>query len=226
MNRGHTTAAVCLLLVSFVAGCSASSANKASAGPTAPPVLAAGQHTSAVFQPAITYTLPAGWTNPVDDPAYFELTPALDQSNGIHLFHNWHALSQSADCPYSPEPGVGTGALDLVTWIRSRKGLSVTPPALVTVGGLPATMIDLSVAPSWSQSCSFANGLPAVPLLIDETQQMHWVVAGGETLRLYLVDLPTGGTLIVDLDSFDGVGFPNLLSAGSPIVRSLVIATK
>ncbi len=226
MNRGLASAAVALLLVSAVAGCSSSPSNTASAGPTAPPALTAGQHTSAVFQPAVTYMVPAGWTNPVDDLAYFELMPSQDQVNGIHLFHNWHALSQAADCPYSPEPGVGTSALDLVTWIRSRKGLSVTPPALVTVGGLPATTIDLSVAPNWKQSCSFANGLPAVPLFIDETQQLHWVVAGSETLRLYLLDLPGGGTLIVNLDSFDGVGFPNLLNVGSPIVKSLVIATK
>ncbi len=226
MNRGLATAAVALLLVSLVAGCSAKPGNNASAGPTAPPVLSAGQHASAVFQPAVTYTVPAGWTNPVDDLAYFQLMPTNDQANGIHLFHNWRALSQAADCPYSPEPGVGTSASELVTWIRSRKGLSVTPPTLVTVAGLPATMINLSVAPNWKQSCSFANGLPAVPLLIDETQRLHWVIAGSETLRLYLLDLPGNGTMIVNLDSFDGVGFPNLLTAGSPIVKSLVFATK
>jgi hypothetical protein len=226
LNRGLATALAALLLVSLVAGCSAGLGNQASAGPTAPPALVAGQHASAVFRPAVTYTVPAGWTNPVDDVSYFELMPTLDQNNGIHLFHNWHALSQAADCPYSPEPGVGTSVSDLVTWIRSRAGLSVTPPALVTVGGLPATTIDLSIAPNWKQSCSFANGLPTVQLLIDETGQLHWVVAGSETLRLYLLDLPGGGTLIVNLDSFDGVGFPNLLTTGSPIVKSLTVATQ
>jgi hypothetical protein len=225
VNRSFATAAIALLLVPLVAGCSLLPGNKASAGPTAPPVLAVGQHRSAAFQPPVTFTVPAGWTNPVDDVSYFELMPTLDQQNGIHLFHNWQALSQAADCPYSVEPGVGTSASDLVTWIRSLKGLLVTQPAMVTVGGLPATTIDLSIVPSWKQSCSFAKGVPTVQLLIDGTRQLHWVVAGVESLRLYLVDLPGGGTLIVNVDSFDGVGFPNLLTTGSPIVKSLAIAT-
>jgi hypothetical protein len=212
------------VLVPLVAGCSLVPGNKpTSTGPTPPPALTAGQHSSAVFQPTVTFTVPSGWTNPVDDATYFELVPALDQNNGIHLFRNWQALSQAADCPYAPEPGVGTGAQALVTWIRSLKGLSVTQPVPVTVGGLPATSIDINIAPSWTQSCSFANGLPTVQLLIDPTQQLHWVVAGSETLRLSILDV-TGGTLIVNLDSFDGVGFPKLLTNASPIVKSLTIA--
>ena len=223
MNRGLATAAVALLLVSPLAGCGGRAGNKATAGPTAPPALSAGQHTSTVFQPAVTFTVPDGWTNPVDDASYFQLVPSLDSNNGIHLFHNWQALSQAVDCPYSPEPGVGAGALSLVTWIRSLKGLSVTHPVMASIGGLPATSIDISIAPNWTQSCPFANGLPTVPLLIDQSHRLHWVVAGSETLRLYVLDVPSG-TLIVNLDSFDGVGFPNLLTAGSPIVKSLTIA--
>lgn len=225
MNRGLATAALALLTVPLLAGCSLLPGNKATpAGPTQAPPLSAGQHSSAVFQPAVTFTVPAGWTNPVDDATYFELMPVLDQNNGIHLFHNWQALSQAANCPYAPEPGVGTGAQALVTWIRSLKGLSVTQPVPVTVGGRPATSLDISIAPNWTQSCPFANGVPAVQLLIDPTQQLHWVVAGSETLRLYIVDVP-GGSLIVNLDSFDGVGFPSLLTNASPIVKSLTIAT-
>ncbi|HEY5629718.1 MAG TPA: hypothetical protein VIR16_09425 [Candidatus Limnocylindrales bacterium] len=226
MNRGLTAAALALLIVPLVAGCSLLPGSKATpAGPTQPPPLSAGQHRSAVFQPALTFTVPDGWTNPVDDATYFELMPVLDQNSGIHLFHNWQALSQAASCPYAPEPGVGTGAQALVTWIRSLKGLSVTQPVLVSVGGLPATTIDVRITPNWTQSCSFANGLPTVPLLIDPTQKLHWVVAGNETMRLYILDI-LGGTLIVNLDSFDGVGFPSLLTNASPIVKSLTIAVQ
>lgn len=97
---------------------------------------------------------------------------------------------------------------------------------MVTFGGVRGTGIDVSVASTWTQSCPFANGLPAVPLFIDPTHTLHWVVAGPEKLRLYLLDVPGKGTLIVDLDSFDGVGYSTLLSTGGPIVSSLSIATQ
>lgn len=223
MNRGFGTAAFALVLVTLVGGCGIVPGSTPSTGPTPPPALTAGQHSSAVFQPTVTFTVPEGWANPVDEASYFQLTPVLDPNNGIHIFHNWQALSQAADCPYAPEPNVGTGALSLVAWIRSLKGLSVTQPALVSVGGLPATSIDVSIAPGWTQSCSFAKGLPTVSLLIDQSHRLHWVIAGNESLRLYILDVPNG-TLIVNLDSFDGVGFPNLLSNAGPIVKSLSFA--
>lgn len=225
MNRGHRAALAALVIGLLVAACGSKGgpAGSASAPPLTP--LAAGTHSSAGFVPTITFTVPDGWLNPVDDAGYFELVPVADQNSGVHFFHNWQALSQDATCPYAPEPGVGTSAADLVKWIRSLKGLSVTQPAMVTVGGLPALTIDVTIAASWKQSCPFANGLPAVPLLIDDSRTLHWVMAGPETMRLYVLDVPGQGTLIVDLDSFDGVGYPTLLTTGSPIVKSLAIKT-
>lgn len=225
MIRGHRAVLVALAMGLIVAACGATGSNGASPSASQLAPLAAGTHSSSGFVPTITFTVPDGWLNPVDDTGYFELVPVVDQNSGIHVFHNWQALSQDATCPYAPEPGVGTTSASLVKWIRSLKGLSVTQPAMVTVGGLPALTIDVTIAASWKQSCPFANGLPAVPLLIDDTRTLHWVLAGPETLRLYVLDVPGQGTLIVDLDSFDGVGYPTLLQTGSPIVKSLAIKT-
>jgi hypothetical protein len=225
VNRGLATAAVAILFLPLVAGCgllpgaTASPADSAAASP-----LAAGTYTSKSFQPAATYTVPGDWTNPTDSAAYFNLMPVQDQNNGLHLFHNPQALSQAADCPSAPEPGVGTSSLELVTWIRSLKGLSVTQPALVTIGGIPGTSIDASIAPNWTQSCSFANGIPTVPLFYGKDQNLRWVVAGPEKLRLAFLDVPGQGTVVVDLDSFDGTGFESLIGSASPIVKSLSFA--
>lgn len=213
-----------LLLLPLLAGCGALPGAAASAAPSGPQPLAPGTYTTASFVPTVSYTVPPGWTNPTDSAAYVNLMPVGDESNGIHLFHNPEALAQASDCPTSAEPGVGTSSLELVTWIRSLKGLSVSQPALATIGGLSATSIDIAIAPTWTQSCPFANGLPTVPLLFGAAQQLRWVVAGSERLRLHLVDVPGQGTVIVDLDSFDGTGFAGLLSTAAPIVKSLSFA--
>lgn len=226
MTRGLVPAARSLLIAVLVAACGVLPGTGATPSPSGPAPLAAGTHTSVAFRPAMTYTVPAGWTNSADDSTYFELMPVLDQNNGIHVFRDWQALSQASDCPFTRQPNVGTSAIELVTWIRSLKGLSVSQPVMVTVGGIPATSIDVRIAQGWTTSCPFANGLPAVPLLIDPATTLHWVIADKEALRLYLLDVPGQGTVIVDLDSFDGDGFQTLLANAAPVVRSLAFATK
>lgn len=225
MNRGLATAAVALVLLPLVAGCSALQGS-ASASPTGPAPVPAGTHTTTSFQPTTTYTVGAGWVNPADSPDYFNLAVATDENNGIHLFHNPQALSQDASCPAAPAPGVGTTAADLVTWIRSLDGLNTSPPIMVTVGGLPATQMDLSIHTTWTKTCSFANGLPTVPLFYRASVALGWWVAGDEKLRLYLVDVPGQGTVVVDLDSFAGEGFGDLLTNAAPVVKSLSFALK
>ena len=228
MNRGLATAAVALLLVPLVAGCSSLPGAKATPSASTLAALPAGTHTTAVFQPVTTYTVPAGWVNPTDDTDYFNLFPVNDvnQLNGVHLFHNPQPLSQDPACPKAAEPGVGTTSTDLVLWIRSLKGLNVSQPTMVSVGGIAGTQIDVSIHTSWTQSCSFANGMPTVPLFFRPAAASGWWVAGDEKMRLYLIDVPNQGTVVVDLDSFDGSGFGDLLTAGTAIVKSLQFASK
>jgi len=226
VNRGLATAAVALLLIPLVAGCSALPGAKASPSSSSLSELPAGTHTTTAFQPVTTYTVVTGWVNPADVADYFNLFPALDQNNGVHLFHNPQPLSQDPACPAQAQPGVGTTAAELVAWIRSLKGLNVSQPAMVTVAGLPATQLDVSIHSNWTQSCSFANGLPTVPLFYRPSATLGWWVAGDEKLRLYLVDVPNQGTVVIDLDSFDGSGFGDLLTSGSAIVKSLQFAAK
>ncbi len=226
MNRSLACAAVALLLAPLIAGCAALAPGGASPTPTSLPLLPAGTHTTVAFQPATTYTVPDGWVNRADIADYFSVTPAIDENNGVHLFHNAQALSQDAACPAAAQPGVGTSAAALAAWIGSLKGLNVSPPAMATVSGLPATRIDVSILASWTQTCPFANGLPVVPLLYRPGTSLGWWLAGSEKLRLFLVDVPGQGTVIVDLDSFDGAGFGDLLTAGAGIVKSLQFATR
>lgn len=221
MFRGPATVVLALV----VAACGGSPAASSPTGSPAPSPLAAGTHTSTAFQPAVTYTVPGGWENPTDSAAYMLLRPLGDEVNGIHVFHNPAALSQATDCPAAAEPNVGASSLELIAWIRGRKGLVVGTPALATVAGLPATSIDVGIADGWTASCSFANGLPTVPLFFGRESGLRWIVAGGERMRLYFVDVPGRGVVVVDLDSFDGTGLDGLLSGASPIMKSLSFAS-
>jgi hypothetical protein len=195
------------------------------AGGSAASPLAAGTHTSAAFQPPVTFTVPDGWELAADAAAYLQLRPAGSEVNGIHLFRDPVAASQDPACPATPEPGVGSTSTELVAWLRERPGLTVGPPALATVGGLRGVAIDVAIKDGWTASCPFANGSPTVPLLSSKTAGYHWVIVGNERLRFYVLDLPGGGTMIVDEDAFDGTLYDDFIRAAAPIVRSMQFAT-
>jgi hypothetical protein len=220
--------AIAMALPLLIATCGASGGTAAPAAPSTPveTAMPAGTYSSTVFQPTATFTLPDGWVLASDSAGYLQLRPANQDVLGIHLFRGVTAASQDESCPTTPAPGVGTTSTELVSWMRGLDGLTVSSPALVTVGGLHGSSIDVGIADGWTRSCPFANGVPAVPLLVESGTDLRWVVSGGERLRLYLLDLPDGGTLIVDVDDFEGSQASSLLGVAAPIVKSLSFATR
>jgi hypothetical protein len=203
-------------------------------GPTASPSptgLAPGTYTTAAFKPAVTFSLPSGWELLGDSlsaagavPVYVELRPAGSEVVGIHFFRDPVAASQDPTCPETAEPSVGGTSSELATWIRGRPGLLVSEPKLAAVGGLRGVELDLGIVTGWTASCPFANGIPTAALFVGAGGQYRWVVAGSERLRLYLLDLAGGGTLVVDIDAFDGSLIDDLIGAAVPIVQSLAFA--
>ena len=179
--------------------------------------------TSRAFQPALTYTLPAGWENPEDSADFFRLRPTGSESEGIYLFSDPKPASQEASCPETAQPLVGGTSKDMIAWIRSLPGLVVSDPAPVTIGGLSGETVDLGIVNGWTASCPFANGLPTVPLFVGANGDYRWVIAGTERLRLAVLDAPSG-TVVVDIDSFDGQDVDRLLSAADPLVKSFSFA--
>jgi hypothetical protein len=214
-------ASLALLLV--VAACGGSSAAPDASGPTSPP-LPAGTYTSTAFQPAVTFTVPDGWEKAVDTPPYMLIRPAGSEILGIHLFRDAAAASQDPACPATPEPGVGTTSTELVAWLRGLPGLVVGTPVMATVGGLRGVSVEVGIKAGWTTSCPFAGGSPTVPLIASKTAAYHWVIVGNERLRFYVLDLPAGGTVIVDLDAYDGTEYDALVKSAAPIVRSMQFA--
>lgn len=213
------------LLAVVVAACGGvgGSTSAPSGTPVASP-LAAGTYTSKAFTPAVTYTLPVGWSNPEDAAGYFHLAPAGSDVVGIYLFRDAVAMSQDASCPDSPASGVAKSAKELATWMSSLPGVVASDPKPATVGALSGYVIDLGIKQTWKQSCPFANGSPTVPLFLNTTTGFHWIMAGSERLRLFVLDFPGGGTVLVDIDAFDGSLIDKLLVDAMPIVSSMSFA--
>ena len=212
------------LVAVLVAGCGGPTGTPTAAPTPAPSALPAGTYTSSAFQPAVTYTVPAGWRIASDSADYFALQPLASDLTGIHFFRDPLAASQDAACPTSAEPGVGKLSLEMATWIRGLPGIIASSPRIVTVGGLRGVELDLALNSGWTASCPFANGIPTVPLFVG-AGGLRWVIAGNERLRIDLLDVPGGGTVVVDVDAFDGTLMDGLLAAAVPIVQSLSFAT-
>ncbi|HEX5825909.1 MAG TPA: hypothetical protein VFY23_00185 [Candidatus Limnocylindrales bacterium] len=181
--------------------------------------LAAGTYRTQFFQPTLTYTVPEGWELLADTPNWVQLRPQGSQDIGLYLFRDARAASQAASCPTEPEPGVGTTSTELVAHFRGLPGVNAGQPALVTVGGLRGSQLDMGIAPGWTASCPFANGVPTVPLIMNEGID-RWVLAGDERLRFYILDVPGGGNVIVDIDDFMGDQIDGLIKSATPIIKS------
>lgn len=194
----------------------------APAGSAAP---AGGTVTSGTFSPAVTYTLPGGWETVEDLAGFLHLRPAGSEVTGIYLFRDPQPASQDPSCPETAEPGIGTSAKELTSWIAGLPGLVASAPAPETIGGLTGYVVDVGIREGWTASCSFANGSPTVPLLVGAAGY-RWVVVGSERLRLYVLDLPSGGTIAVDVDAFDGRLIDELIAEAAPILESLRVALR
>ncbi len=229
VNRGLAIAlAVATFAVAACGGSSLPPPGGATPGAAATPApLPAGQHTSTAFQPTVTFTTAVGWVLYTDSASYLNLGPVVGGDVvGVHLFANPVPLAQSTDCPTAAEPGVtATSSTTFLAWMKTIKGLNVTSTSLASIGGLPATAVDVSIKSDWTASCPFAGGTPTVPLIFGPANGLRWVIAGDERLRLYFVDLPKGGFVVLDIDAFVGTEMDSLLSNAAPIIKSMTFAS-
>ena len=210
-----------VIAAAMLNGCGGPGVGRTPAASIGPQALPAGSYQSQAFVPRVAFALPDGWWIPSDVPEYLGLEPVTSSEIGIHLFRNPRAASQDAACPTTPEPGVGALDTDLLAWIRALPGLDSSNSRLVKVGGVPGLELDVRIIPGWTTSCPFADGVPTVPLFVGDSYR--WVVAGSERLRLTLLWV-ADGTVVVDVDAFDGALMDDLAARAQPIVQSLSFA--
>jgi len=225
VNRRRPLLVALVALASLVAACGGAGAATPEPAASGGQPLPAGTYSSLAFTPTLTYTVPDGWERVADQTGFYQLRPFGSEIASLAVFSRPAAAVQDAACTAAAEPGVGATSIELVSWIRDLPGLVVSTPAMVTVGGLPGQMIDIGIKDGWNQSCPFASGLPTVPLFNGGDAGYHWVMYGDERMRLYLLDVPGGGTVGIAIDTVDGSVIDQLVSQATPIVKSLTFAT-
>ena len=177
---------------------------------------------------ALSYTVPEGWANSGDWPDTYTLMTAAAYASGapnegrvvpdqITLLARPAAAILHADCAERPEPGVGISAKELVAWIMSHPGIVATPAGSMKIDGLDATIIDLRLAPDWTETCDDQQPFIAAPLYIGA---YHWSVNEGDRFRTVLLDLPGGNAVAIVVDSEDPATIDALVDRAMPIISS------
>ena len=183
---------------------------------------------------ALTYTVPAGWSNAADWPAKFHLTPTSDYAgwsstgppaetwHGIYLFARPAASGQLPTCANDVQTDVARTPEALVEWISTRPGIVATEPQAITIDGHAGLWVDVEVAPDWTGRCEDASK-PIVILMAEASaasDAWNWGVLSGEKQRLILLDLGDGDTVLIGIESVYPDRWDALLAEAMPIVES------
>jgi hypothetical protein len=196
--------------------------------------LDAGAHISTTYNPFVprnayvydygrlSYVVPEGWTNQVDGPDGFALARQGSPEAAIFLNSTAIADSQAPGCPGTIEPGIGHTAAALGAWLTTLAGVDATTPAPVTVGGLDGVTLDVSIKPTWTQTCPFSGGKPYVAMFTngDAVNNYDWGLAAGGAARLFLLDLPDGRTTLVEVEAPDRATWDTFVTEAMPIIGS------
>jgi hypothetical protein len=189
-----------------------------------------GTYTSQRFEPALTFTVPAGWNNVWDTRGGFDLWAPGWSDNGA---------DQGTDCRSGPSPcgylfdqpglsvrrdprpaqgcsgyadaTIGTSALEVATWVANHPAIATEGPSSVEVAGLTGYQLDVSLADTWRESCP--DGPAAVWLFEDLYLRDPNRYPEFATMRLILLDLPIGGSVLIAIDGTQ-------VDAAMPVVRS------
>ena len=146
-------------------------------------VLGVGRYTTD-FRPHLEIDPPPGWTgnNDTSDWVALQDGPA-DSASSLSFIR--------IDSVYSPHTNRRRALpRDLVGWFTSHPAIQVvTPPRPTTVGGHPATRLDVQLAPNWQ--CGHGGCVQFAPLRPGEPDA-GWAtdVAARIRVRLYIIQLP------------------------------------
>lgn len=189
---------------------------------------------------AMTYTVPAGWSNSADWPTTFSLTPTADYAletkdgpppgvfHGIFLFANPAATIQNPTCANQEQSTVPKTVDGLIGWIRGRSSLVSTAPTPITIDGHTGAWLDLKRAPDWTGTCPDpanprAFQSPTAVYLSEagnDAQGWGLGVVGAEQQRLVILDLGAGKTVAIAIDSTYPDRYDDLVAKAMPIVES------
>ena len=174
---------------------------------------------------ALRYTVPAGWANGVDYPSTFSLRKqTAPNDSAIFIWSDVAIVSNADSCSETPEPSVAHAADAVANWMTTAPGVVASEPRDVSLGGLSGGTIDVSMDPAWTQTCPFSDGKPRRSLFTDTVAGpgLQWGLGAETRMRLYILDVGDGRTVVVDIEGQDKLTYDSMLGEASSIVESLV----
>jgi len=185
---------------------------------------------------AFSYTVPDGWANTSDFPDNYVLmrgadyAVASDPKDGTKDLVEFYARPgialQDETCEPQVKPDTGRSVDELIAHVTQHPGLAASMPQPITIDGHAGQMVDVSIAPSWTQRC------PEVPdrILMLFTEVGRDMTGSGleqtglwrtDKMRIVLLDLGDGDVMLIDLLARDPANFDALIDEAMPIVESL-----
>ena len=179
-------------------------------------ILPPGSVTTQDFLPGSTFNVPAGWVNHTDTPDFYGLfpdTPANKAEFGLS-----GSTAQGIFMGIVDTPGLnfcegvgdthGSTAAELADSLVADEALVTSEPVDVTIGRLTGTRVDAHLDPDWTGSC------PPNP---DDPPGTDPKDFRG---RYVFLDIPSGGKLLIIVDSVHAADFEAFLAEAMPIVES------
>jgi len=176
---------------------------------------------SRAFEPALTYAVPSGWVNNIDLPSAYGL--AAD-GGYIGLTTGPFVDFADPDCEDRGRTpaGVGTTVAEVVATLSADPRLLAAPAQAVTIGDRTGQMLDMQIAPSWTGTCAWSDGMPGVHItgITDDLSGPGFRLAGTERARLIFVDV--GESVVsITIGVTTGTDFEAFAAEVMPIIESM-----
>jgi hypothetical protein len=172
----------------------------------------------------MSYTTPAGWSNSVDWPAEYVLRgQSAPDDSGIFMWSDVVIVNQADPCIEAPEPAVERTAAAMADWIANAPGVVSTVPLALAIGGIEGLTLDISMDPTWTESCPYTEGRPYFPIFTGSATGtgLHWGVQPDTHMRLYILDRGDDTALVIAITAEDQATYEDLLDEATTIVESI-----
>jgi hypothetical protein len=179
--------------------------------------LTPGEHRTHTYDHPFSFTVPAGWTNGLDNPRAYSLRVADAPNAEFIVWSHAAPAEQTTDCSAARMPGFGTSVSEWLRYLGSREGLEVGSPDVFEVSGHPATRVEIRTTAAFTAMCPF-NTDP-FPVLVTDTLTPPTRHHGGAPASMTFVDF--GDDSIVIWNDGGDVGLPVMMPLALPVIRSI-----
>jgi len=187
--------------------------------------LAAGEHASTNFQPALTFKTPDGWENDADKAhAYNLVARSAAPFPHILVMSNLAIADQTASCEPARKAGAGNSVQDWIDFLTNHPGLVVSEPVPVEVGGSKGQSVEVRLAPTWTQLCPYLKNTSPYAFFLTDSGATPTRLRGIEAVdAVYLTFLDVGGeTVVTWVQSVpDPTLMASIIAAAQPVIDSM-----